>query len=97
MAKKLQKALAFVLLLSICMSLLSVTALSKVKDTSAEVSTVEQGTPQYPKEEVDDAVYAPPQDSKNKGTAKDPTVKTTTESKNDSHQIRRQRNKNRDE
>ena len=74
-------ALTFVLLASICMSLISTTALSKVKDTSAEVSTAEYGIPQYPKEEVDGAVYAPPQGSKNKGTAKDPTVKTTTESK----------------
>ena len=83
MTKKLRKAIAFILTLILCASLFSlpdINALAEVKDSSTEVSTVEQEKLQYPKAEVDHAVYAPPLDSKSEGTAKDPTLETKTES-----------------
>ncbi len=83
MTKKLRKAIAFVLTLNLCVSLFSlpnIHALAEVKDTSAEVSAVEQEIPQYPKAEVDHTIYAPPLNSKNEGTAKDPALETKTES-----------------
>lgn len=82
MANRMQKALAFVLSLSMCMSLLSIPALAEGEAPSSETPAAAQSGPQYPKE-VDGAVYAPPKGSKNQGTAEDPTVDTQTASEGD--------------